>query len=263
MMNDFTTIELQQGAGGIATLWLNRADKNNAFDALMIAELVQVLRCLQHDPTVRFLLLRGRGRHFCAGADLAWMQASAALDYASNLKDAHELGELMSQLYHLPFPTLAVVQGAAFGGAVGLVACCDIAIGTENALFSLSEVRIGLVPAVISPYVVQAIGERASRRYALSAERFDGARATDLGLLAEAVPAAELDAAVARWVATLSHNSPGAMRACKALLLNVGHGALSEGLRDHTEHVIASIRVSDEGQEGLNAFLGKRKPAWA
>lgn len=262
-MNDFTTIELQRDPRGIVTLWLNRPDKNNAFNALMIAELVQVLRQLNDDEQVRFLLLRGRGKHFSAGADLAWMQASAKLDYAANLKDAHELGELMSLLYHLPFPTLAVVQGAAFGGAVGLAACCDIAIGAADALFSLSEVRIGLVPAVISPYVVQALGERASRRYALSGERFSGERARELGLLAEAYPADELEAAVEQWISTLLLNSPQAMRVGKALLHDVGSGVLSDALRQRTESTIAGIRVSAEGQEGLNAFLEKRPPAWA
>lgn len=145
-MSHFTTLQLQRDPRGVATLWLNRPEKNNAFNAQMIHELITVLRQLDADETVRFLLLRGRGKHFSAGADLAWMQAAAGLDYAANLKDAHELGELMSLLYHLPFPTVAVVQGAAFGGAVGLCACCDIAIGAVDALFSLSEVRIGLAP---------------------------------------------------------------------------------------------------------------------
>ncbi|NQD79612.1 gamma-carboxygeranoyl-CoA hydratase [Pseudomonas sp. CrR14] len=261
-MTDFTTIELHTDPRGVATLWLNRPDKHNAFNAEMIAELIQALRQVNEDDSVRFLLLRGRGKHFSAGADLAWMQASAQLDYAANLHDAHELGELMSLLYHLPCPTLAVVQGAAFGGAVGLTACCDIAIGASEATFSLSEVRIGLVPAVISPYVVQAIGERATRRYALSAERFSGECARELGLLAECYPAAELEAEVEQWVANLLLNSPQAMRESKALLHSVGSGVLTDALRQRTESVIAGIRVSEEGQEGLNAFLHKRKPAW-
>ncbi|TBU75725.1 gamma-carboxygeranoyl-CoA hydratase [Pseudomonas daroniae] len=261
-MTDFSTIELHTDPRGVATLWLNRPDKHNAFNAEMIAELIQALRQVAADDSLRFLVLRGQGRHFCAGADLGWMQASAQLDYAANLRDAHELGELMSLLYHLPCPTLAVVQGAAFGGAVGLTACCDIAIGALDASFSLSEVRIGLVPAVISPYVVQAIGERAARRYALSAERFSGERARELGLLAECYPAGELEAEVEQWVANLLQNSPQAMRAAKALLQDVGSGVLGDALRQRTESVIAGIRVSEEGQEGLNAFLQKRKPAW-
>lgn len=261
-MTDFTTVQLDFDPRGFATLWLDRADKNNAFNATMIRELIDALDRVKDHPELRFLILRGRGKHFSAGADLAWMREAAELDYDANLTDAHELGELMYNLYHLPLPTLAVVQGAAFGGAVGLAACCDIAIGAEDALFSLSEVRIGLAPAVISPFVVKAIGERAARRYALSAERFNGPRARELGLLAETYPAAELDAALERWIAELQLNSPQAMRATKDLLGEVGSAELSPALRRHTESAIARLRVSAEGQEGLRAFLEKRSPAW-
>lgn len=261
-MSDFQTIQLDFDPRGFATLWLDRADKNNAFNATMIRELIDALDRVKDHPELRFLILRGRGKHFSAGADLAWMREAAELDYDANLTDAHELGELMYNLYHLPLPTLAVVQGAAFGGAVGLAACCDIAIGAEDALFSLSEVRIGLAPAVISPFVVKAIGERAARRYALSAERFDGPRARELGLLAECYPAAELDAALERWIADLQLNSPQAMKATKDLLGEVGSAELSPALRRHTESAIARLRVSQEGQEGLRAFLEKRSPAW-
>lgn len=261
-MSDFQTIQLDFDPRGFATLWLDRADKNNAFNATMIRELIDALDRVKDHPELRFLILRGRGKHFSAGADLAWMREAAELDYDANLRDAHELGELMYNLYHLPLPTLAVVQGAAFGGAVGLAACCDIAIGAEDALFSLSEVRIGLAPAVISPFVVKAIGERAARRYALSAERFSGPRARELGLLAETYPAAELDAALERWIAELQLNSPQAMKATKDLLGEVGSAELSPALRRHTESAIARLRVSQEGQEGLRAFLEKRSPAW-
>lgn len=261
-MSDFQTIQLDFDPRGFATLWLDRADKNNAFNATMIRELIDALDRVKDHPELRFLILRGRGKHFSAGADLAWMREAAELDYDANLHDAHELGELMYNLYHLPLPTLAVVQGAAFGGAVGLAACCDIAIGAEDALFSLSEVRIGLAPAVISPFVVKAIGERAARRYALSAERFSGPRARELGLLAETYPAAELDAALERWIAELQLNSPQAMKATKDLLGEVGSAELSPALRRHTESAIARLRVSQEGQEGLRAFLEKRSPAW-
>ena len=261
-MSDFSTLQLQRDPRGFVTLWLDRPDKHNAFNAAMIAELVAVFATLAAQPDIRFLMLRGRGRHFSAGADLDWMRASAALDYSANLADAHQLGEVMHRLYHLPFPTLAVVQGAAFGGAVGLTACCDMAIGTTDAQFSLSEVRLGLIPGVISPYVVQAIGERATRRYGLSAERFDGLRATELGLLAEVCPDEQLEALVQRWIATLLHNSPQAMRACKTLLQDVGSGVLSQALRERCEDAIARIRVSEQGQEGLDAFLEKRPPGW-
>ena len=256
------TVELEYASRGFATLWLNRPEKNNAFNAEMIRELILAIDAVAADKSLRFLLLRGRGRHFSAGADLAWMQACAKLDYNANLNDARELAELMYNLNALKIPTLAVVQGAAFGGAVGLVSCCDMAIGADDALFSLSEVRIGLAPAVISPFVVQAIGERAARRYALTAERFSGSRARELGLLAESYPAAELDEQVESWISNLLLNSPQAMQASKDLLREVSSGVLSPALRRYTENAIARIRVSPEGQEGLNAFLEKRTPAW-
>lgn len=261
-MSDFSTLELVKDPRGFATLWLNRPDKHNAFNAQMIRELILAIEQVGADASLRFLLLRGRGRHFSAGADLAWMQQSAELDYNTNLDDARELAELMYNLARLKLPTLAVVQGAAFGGALGLISCCDMAIGSEDAQLCLSEVRIGLAPAVISPFVVQAMGERAARRYALTAERFSGQRARELGLLAEVYPAAELEQQVQAWVANLLQNSPHAMRASKALLREVGSGELSPGLRRYCENAIARIRVSAEGQEGLRAFLEKRPPAW-
>lgn len=261
-MSTFQTIQLDKDPRGVATLWLNRPDKNNAFNAEMIRELILALDQVQADKDLRFLLLRGRGKHFSAGADLAWMQQSAALDYNANLADSRELAELMHNLYQLKIPSLAVVQGAAFGGALGLIACCDMAIGASDAQLCLSEVRIGLAPAVISPFVVQAIGERAARRYALTAERFSGERAQQLGLLAECYPAEELDQATAAWTDNLLFNSPQAMQASKNLLREVGSGVLTPALRRYTENAIARIRVSPEGQEGLRAFLDKRKPSW-
>jgi len=258
----FNTIELEYAEKGFATLWLNRPEKNNAFNAEMIRELVLAIDQVQANKNLRFLLLRGRGKHFCAGADLAWMQQSAQLDFNANLNDARELAELMYSFYHLKLPTLAVVQGAAFGGAVGLVACCDMAIGTHDALFSLSEVRIGLAPAVISPFVVKAMGERAARRYAMTGERFSGERARELGLLSETYAAAELDDALHGWLDNLMLNSPQAMRASKDLLREASSASVSPALRRYTENAIARIRVSPEGQEGLNAFLEKRKPNW-
>lgn len=261
-MSDYQTIELEFTEKGVATLWLNRPEKNNSFNAQMIRELLDALDAVAANPAVRFMLLRGRGKHFSAGADLAWMRDCAALDYNANLDDARELAQLMASLAQLKVPTLAVVQGAAFGGALGLISCCDMAIGADDALFSLSEVRIGLLPAVISPYVTQAIGARATRRYALTAERFDGLRARELGLLAECYPAAELDAALAQWVGNLLQNGPQAMMATKALLQEVGLGEMSTPLRRYTEAAIARVRISPEGQEGLSAFLEKRQPDW-
>ncbi|MGO3999547.1 MULTISPECIES: gamma-carboxygeranoyl-CoA hydratase [Pseudomonas] len=261
-MSDFNTLELLTDARGFATLWLSRESKNNAFNAQMIRELILALDQVQADPSLRFLLVRGRGKHFSAGADLAWMQQSAELDYQTNLDDARELAELMYNLAKLKIPTLAVVQGAAFGGALGLISCCDMAIGADDAQFCLSEVRIGLAPAVISPFVVQAIGERAARRYALTAERFSGVRAQEIGLLSESYPSEQLEAQVAAWISNLLLNSPQAMRSSKELLREVGSGALNPALRRYCENAIARIRVSPEGQEGLRAFLQKRPPSW-
>ena len=261
-MSDFNTVELVNDPRGFATLWLSRQEKNNAFNAEMIRELIIALDQVQADATLRFLLIRGRGKHFSAGADLAWMQQSAELDYHTNLDDARELAELMYNLAKLKIPTLAVVQGAAYGGALGLISCCDMAIGTDDAQFCLSEVRIGLAPAVISPFVVQAIGERAARRYALTAERFDGQQAQAIGLLAQSYPFDELNQQVEQWTANLLLNSPAAMRASKDLLREVGNGALTPALRRYCENAISRIRVSTEGQEGLRAFLQKRAPSW-
>lgn len=261
-MTDYTTVQLERDPRGFATLWLNRPEKNNAFNAEMIRELVLAIDEVQSDKSLRFLLLRGRGRHFSAGADLAWMQQSAKLDFDANLTDARELAEMMYSLYHLKLPTLAVVQGAAFGGAVGLIACCDMAIGASDAQISLSEVRIGLAPAVISPFVVKAIGERATRRYAMTGERFSGERAWELGLLSETYAPEALDDSLCGWIDTLMLNSPQAMRASKDLMREASSGSLSPALRRYTENSIARIRVSPEGQEGLNAFLEKRKPKW-
>ncbi|MBI6706444.1 gamma-carboxygeranoyl-CoA hydratase [Pseudomonas viridiflava] len=261
-MTAFATIELIDDPRGFATLWLNRPDKNNAFNAQMIRELILALDEVQSQPALRFLLVRGRGKHFSAGADLAWMQQAAELDYNTNLDDARELAELMYNLAKLKIPTLAVVQGAAFGGALGLISCCDMAIAADDAQFCLSEVRIGLAPAVISPFVVQAIGERAARRYALTAERFSAQRAQQIGLIAEHYPLTVLDEQTALWVDNLLLNSPQAMRASKDLLREVGSGELTPALRRYCESAIARIRTSAEGQEGLRAFLNKRSPGW-
>ncbi|WP_263262222.1 enoyl-CoA hydratase-related protein [Pseudomonas sp. RIT-PI-S] len=261
-MTNFSTIELEQDAQGVVTLWLNRPDKNNAFNALMIAELSEALAQVSSDARARLLLLRGRGKHFSAGADLTWMQASVDLGYQDNLADARKLSDLLHTLHTLPLPTLAVVNGAAFAGALGLVSCCDMAIGAEDSLFSLSEVRLGLAPAVISPYVAQAIGARATRRYTLTADRFDAQRARELGLLAELYPEPALDSAAVQWATTLLKNGPAAMRASKALLLRVGEGPITEALRRATEQVIAELRSGEEGQEGIKAFLEKRTPNW-
>jgi methylglutaconyl-CoA hydratase len=247
---------------GVSQLVLNRPDVHNAFDDIMIGELISALDHFASDPRVRVLLLRSNGKNFSAGADLGWMRSMADKNYDDNLLDAGELAKLMQKLDNFPAPTVAVVQGAAFGGAVGLVACCDIAIASDKASFCLSEVKIGLMPAVISPYVVRAIGERASRRYFLTAERFFAAEALHLGLLHKMVSDDELHGVSDAMVQTLLANSPAAVKAAKDLIFAVANQPTTQALIDETSRRIAAIRVSSEGQEGLSAFLQKRTPAW-
>lgn len=247
---------------GVAQLMLNRPDVHNAFDDIMIGELIAALDSFAANPQVRVLLLRSNGKNFSAGADLGWMRSMAEKNYDDNLLDAGELAKLMQKLDNFTAPTIALVQGAAFGGAVGLVACCDIAIASEKSSFCLSEVKIGLMPAVISPYVVRAIGERASRRYFLTAERFFAAEALHLGLLHKMVSDDELHAVSDTMVQTLLANSPAAVKAAKDLIFTVANQPTTQALIDETSRRIAAIRVSTEGQEGLSAFLQKRTPAW-
>jgi methylglutaconyl-CoA hydratase len=261
-MTAYQHIQLAIDPRGVATLWLNRPEKYNAVDSATISELLLALDAVAGNSAARLLVLRGRGKHFCAGGDLAWMQQAIALDFNGNLNDARALAELMHNLYQLKKPTLAVVQGATYGGGVGLVSCCDMAIGADTAQFSLSEVRIGLTPATISPFVVKAIGARAARRYSLTGECFDGHKAAQLGLLSESYALEHLEAEAENWIYTLLLNGPQALIACKTLFNEVGAGELTPALRRYTETAIARIRISAEGQEGLQAFLGKRKPNW-
>ncbi|MCC2690325.1 MAG: enoyl-CoA hydratase, partial [Rhizobiaceae bacterium] len=215
---------------GVATVTLNRAEVHNAFNDTVIADLTGVLRRLGDDAKVRAVVLRAEGKSFSAGADLGWMQRMAGYGHAENLADAGALAELMRVLNFLPKPTIARVQGAAFGGGVGLVACCDIAIASDAASFSLSEVRLGLIPAVISPYVVAAIGERAARRYFLTAERFGADEALRIGLVHQVVPADQLDSAVDTILTRLSEGGPAAQRAAKDLIFAVAHRPIDAGL---------------------------------
>ena len=248
---------------GVATLTMARPEVHNAFDDTMIAELRAALASLKENKQARVRILRGDGRHFSAGADLNWMRSMAQKNLQENLDDAGELGALMWELDHHPLPTIALVQGAAFGGAVGLVACCDSAIDTERASFCLSETRIGLIPAVISPYVVRAMGNAASRRYMLTAERFDAATAARFGLVHEVFDAlAQAEARVTELTNTLLNNSPAAVTAAKELVQHVSNTALDQSLVTETAQRIAHIRVSAEGQEGLSAFLEKRTANW-
>ena len=251
----------RQGPIGLVTM--NRPERHNAFDDVLIQELMDALRAMEADEQVRMVVLAGAGRSFSAGADLNWMKRMANFSRDENERDAMQMAALMRTLAHLRKPTIARVHGAAYGGGVGLVACCDIAVATHTATFSLSEARLGLIPAVISPYVVAAIGERAARRYFLTAERFDSAEAWRLGLVHElASGEAELDEKLGELVDALLACSPASQTEAKALIRAVaGRPVTSELIQDTAER-IAKIRASPEGREGVAAFLEKRRPAW-
>lgn len=247
---------------GVATITLNRPEVHNAFDDKLIADILAVLDAVNANAQVRVVVLRSNGKSFSAGADLGWMKRMAQYSFEDNFKDAGELARLMHTLNNLNKPTIALVQGAAYGGAVGLAACCDICIATDKARFCLSEVRIGLSPAVISPFVVAAMGERAARRYFLTAEVFDGAQAVEMGLAHQLVAHEQLDQAADEMVQKLLANSPQSVRRTKELIARVAKGPIDQEMIEYTQRLIAEIRVSEEGQEGLGAFFEKRAPSW-
>ncbi|MBI4756801.1 MAG: enoyl-CoA hydratase/isomerase family protein [Betaproteobacteria bacterium] len=249
--------------GGVGIVTLNRPDRHNAFDDEFIAELAQALRSVEADESVRVVVLSSSGVSYCAGADLAWMQRAAGYGEQENLRDAEALAEMLRTLNELPKPTVARVQGPAYGGGVGLIAACDIAVGTYDAQFALSEVRLGIIPAVISPYVIGAIGARRARRYMLTAERFSAAEAYRIGLLHEIVPGEdELDNAVGELVDALLACAPRAQGECKALIRAVADHPVDAELIADTARRITRVRASAEGREGMAAFLEKRKPTW-
>jgi methylglutaconyl-CoA hydratase len=253
-------VQLSISPTGVATLTLDRPQVHNAFDDHLIAELTHKLRDLDHNPAVRAVVLAAQGKSFSAGADLNWMKRVARYSEAENIRDAVALASLMRTLDAMAKPTIARVQGAAFGGGVGLVACCDIAVASTAATFSLSEVRLGLIPAVISPYVIAAIGSRNARRYFLTAERFDVREALRIGLVHSAVESRELDDTVDRILDELLKGGPKAIAAAKDLIAHVAHRPIDQLLVEETAARIAQIRVSPEGQEGIAAFLDKRPP---
>lgn len=246
---------------GVATLCLDRPQLHNAFDDTLIAELNRVLTHYAADPAVRVLVLRSNGKSFSAGADLNWMKRVAQYDFDDNLRDSQALAELMERIYRFPAPTLAVVQGPAFGGGVGLVSCCDIAIASTSASFCLSEVKLGLAPAVISPYVIAAMGARQAQRYFLTAERFSADTACQTGLVQQVVAPEVLDDEAGKLVNALLANGPVALAACKQLIHRVAEASTPE-IRDYTTNLIATLRAGAEGQEGLKAFLDKRPANW-
>jgi methylglutaconyl-CoA hydratase len=248
--------------GSVARIRLDRPALHNAFDAGLIAALTAALEAIGADPGVRVVVLEGSGASFSAGADLNWMRGMARASEAENRDDALALARLMRTLDELPKPTVARVHGAAFGGGVGLVACCDIAIGVPEAKFGLTESRLGLLPAVISPYVIAAIGARQARRWFATAEIFDASTALQIGLLHQVVPADQLDEAVERQLALLLKAGPVAAATAKQLVSRVAAQTDRAAMEADNAALIAGLRVSAEGQEGLSAFLDKRPPAW-
>jgi methylglutaconyl-CoA hydratase len=259
---EFETLDLDE-RNGVALLTLNRPDVHNAFDEKSIAELTRALDAVDAMPRVRAVVLLGAGASFCAGADLTWMKRMAGFDYEQNIADARALANLLHRLASLSKPTIARVHGAAYGGGVGLVACCDIAIAATEATFSFSEAKLGLIPATIGPYVIEAIGVRAARRYFLTAERFEAAEAYRIGLVHDLVPSIEeLDGRINELLGALLVAGPHAQAAAKALVRAVAHRPIDERVIADTAERIATIRASDEAREGIAAFLARRSPAW-
>jgi methylglutaconyl-CoA hydratase len=255
------TVLLSTDSRGVTTLTLNREEKHNAFDDAVVAELTAKLKRVETDPAVRVVVLTGVGKTFSAGGDLNWMRAMAKFNEKENMEDALKLAELMETLDTLKKPTIARVQGPAYGGGVGLVACCDVAIASESAKFALTEVRLGLIPAVISPYVIAAIGAREARRYFLTAEVIEARTAYDMGLVHEVVTPDILDETVGIIVTALLKGGPKAILAAKAFIAE--QAGDRRALKKKTAQLIAELRASPEGQEGLSAFLEKRSANWS
>jgi methylglutaconyl-CoA hydratase len=257
----YTTIDVAE-RNGVALITLNRPEVHNAFDETLIAELTRALAALDAAPTVRAVVLLGAGPSFCAGADLNWMRRMAGYSYEENSADAAALATLLETLYALSKPTIARVHGAAYGGGVGLIACCDIAVAVPDAMFSLSEARLGLIPATIGPYVIEAIGVRHARRYFISGERFEAAEAFRLGLVHDLAPLAELDGKINELLGALLLAGPHAQAAAKALIRAVAHRPIDRNVIDDTVARIATLRATDEAREGMAAFLNRRPAAW-
>ncbi len=246
----------------VTQIYLNRPRIHNAFNEIMLKELIQVFQDLhKRRGEIRVVTITGKGKSFCAGADLNWMKKMVDYSYEENLEDSYQVSECMYQLYSLPMPTIARVNGAAIGGGMGLVAASDIVIAQEDAVFSLSEVKLGLVPACISPYVIKRAGESKCREFFLSGERISASKALSAGLINEMVSLSQLDDVVQRWINRFLKNGPEALSVCKDLLEKVPGMSLDQA-KKYTADVISNLRISKEGQEGMKAFLEKRKPDW-
>ncbi|UCV11739.1 enoyl-CoA hydratase/isomerase family protein [Dechloromonas denitrificans] len=257
----FTTLEIEL-AGQVATIWMNRPEMHNAFDETLITELTAACIALDEDTDVRVVVLAGRGKSFSAGADLNWMKRAANNGVDDNLNDARALARMLRVLAEMKKPTIARIQGAALGGGTGLTAACDIAIASTKAFFATSEVKFGIIPSAISPYVVRAIGARQAYRYFQSAERIDASRARELGLVHETVEPEALDAKVAEIVAALIQGGPLAQAAAKDLIRAVDNKPINDNVVEDTAHRIAHLRATPEARDGIAAFLDKRSPAW-
>ena len=257
----YETLEIQREAG-VATIWMNRPDVHNAFNAQLIADLTTACIALDTDDTVRAVVLAGRGKSFSAGADLNWMKAAGEASEAENFADAMKLAGMLRTLAEMNKPTIARVHGAALGGGMGLASACDICIAGDKAVFATSEVKFGIIPSAISPYVIRAIGERQAYRYFQTAERINATRAATLGLAHEAVATEELDAKVSEVVEALLQGGPKSQAAAKDLIRAVANRPVSDAVVEDTARRIASLRVTPEAKEGLAAFLDKRPAAW-
>lgn len=248
--------------GLVTRVMLNRPDVRNAFNETVIAELTEAFRDIAADSDTRVVVLGGHGRAFCAGADLSWMRTMADYTWAENHADAQALADMLWTIYNCPVPVIGRIHGDCYAGGVGLAAVCDILVASEAANFCLSEVKLGLVPATIAPYVIRALGEQASRRYFVTAERFSAGQAQALGFVHAVCSLDELDAKVNELTAAIVANGPRAVRACKSLVQDVACLPIDAQLRDMTARRIADIRASEEGKEGVQSFLSKRKPSW-
>lgn len=261
MTAHYATLQIERAAQ-VATIWMNRPEVFNAFDETLIHELSEACAALDADPQVRVVVLAGRGRHFSAGADLNWMRRASAGSHDDNLQDARRFAAMLRRLSTLSKPTIARVQGLALGGGTGLAAACDIALATDDAAFAASEVKFGIIPSVISPYVLRAIGPRHALRYFQSAERISAQRALAIGLVSEVLPAQDIDTAIAALAQALTSGGPQAQIAAKDLIASITGRPMDEALIEETAQRIARQRATAEAKSGISAFLEKRPPAW-
>src|SRR5512139_111159 len=256
------TLDIRRPGLNVAEVFLDRPDVRNAFNDGVIAELTAAFAGFAADPDLRAVVLGGHGKAFCAGADLSWMRAMAGYDWERNRADAQALADMLWTVYTCPVPVVGRIHGDCYAGGVGLAAVCDVLVAAEGVHFCLSEARLGLLPATIGPYVIRALGEQASRRYFVTAERFDAATAKALGFVHEVTGADTLDTRIGEIVGALVSNGPAAVKACKRLVRDLAGRPIDDALRADTARRIADIRASAEGREGVQSFLNKREPSW-